>query len=115
LLTEPFGAEVTSDPRCARHRLLVRSQRRPSAAWWVARAHLLLPTLHGCGDILLSAVPIIPAFWRRPAVAVVHDLRHEDRPADFAWTHRLARRLVFNAAYRKADRLLADSNRTAHD
>jgi glycosyltransferase involved in cell wall biosynthesis len=66
-------------------------------------------------DILLSTVPIIPAFWHRPAVAVVHDLRHEDRPADFTLTHRLARRIVFNAAYRKADRLLAVSTRTAHD
>jgi glycosyltransferase involved in cell wall biosynthesis len=74
-----------------------------------------LPRLRGYGDILLSTVPIIPVFWRRPAVAVVHDLRHEDRPADFTFTHRLARDIVFNAAYRKADRLLADSARTAHD
>jgi len=115
VLTEPFAAEIASDSRRRRHRLVIRPQRRPSAAWWAARSQLLLPRLQGYGDVLLATVPIIPVFWRRPAVAVVHDLRHEDRPADFARTHRLARGIFFNAAYRKADRLLADSTRTAND
>lgn len=66
-----------------------------------------------CADALLSTIPTIPALWRKPAVAVVHDLRHEDRPADFTVPVRLVRRFLFGAAYRRVDHLVADSNRTA--
>lgn len=44
----------------------------------------------------------------------MHDLRHEDRPSDFNLIWRLGRHHNFGAAFRRADRLLLDSERTAH-
>jgi glycosyltransferase involved in cell wall biosynthesis len=113
LLTEPFGRTLTTDPTCAPLRLVIYPRRRPSFPWRMMRAELQLPKLQSEADALLCTTTSIPKAWHRASVVVVHDLRHEDRPGDFSAARRLARHYFFGAALRRADRLLANSNRTA--
>jgi glycosyltransferase involved in cell wall biosynthesis len=48
-------------------------------------------------------------------VTVVHDLRHEDRPDEFGARQRLTRRILYTRAYRRADGIVAISQRVADD
>ncbi len=113
LLTRPFGEDLVLDPRYSGYRFHVCSERHPRVAWRLARAEALLPTLQSNADALLSTITSSPLGWRKPAVTIVHDLRHEDRPADFSRLQRTFRRIQFRAAYHRAGRLVADSDRTA--
>jgi glycosyltransferase involved in cell wall biosynthesis len=115
LVTAPFGEQIASDTRCSHHRILLLPRREPPYAWRLARTEIVLPRLQAQADILLATLPTIPALWRKPVVAVVHDLRHEVRPHDFPLGQRVARRLLYTAAYRRANLLLADSHRTANE
>jgi glycosyltransferase involved in cell wall biosynthesis len=113
LLTEPFGRTLTTDPNCSRHRLVIYPRRWPSFPWRMVRSETQLPKLQSKADALLSTTTSLPTAWHRASVVVVHDLRHEDRPGDFSPARRLARHYFFGAALRRADRLLANSDRTA--
>jgi glycosyltransferase involved in cell wall biosynthesis len=113
LLTEPFSNEIASDPQCARHRLIVCPQRVPRIAWRLIREESLIPRFQSRTDALLSTSPSMPVLWHKPAVAVISDLRHEDRPNDFTVPVRLLRHVQFGNAFRRAERLIAISNRTA--
>lgn len=65
-------------------------------------------------DVLLAADPSTP--FRRigcPVVAVVHDLRHLDRPAEFSRARREYRKFVWGHGIRGADRLIVNSEATA--
>ncbi|QIK75214.1 glycosyltransferase family 4 protein [Nocardioides piscis] len=50
-----------------------------------------------------------------PLVVVVHDLRHELRPAQFSRVRRLSRALAYERSYRLADGFVAISQRTLDD
>lgn len=67
-------------------------------------------------DAVLLTLPLLP-LRRLPAVtvAVVHDLRHELRAKEFTLARRILRRLEYGRAYRRADQLVAISERTRRD
>jgi glycosyltransferase involved in cell wall biosynthesis len=50
-----------------------------------------------------------------PSGAIVYDLRHELRPAQFSRLRRLSRRLLYGWTFRRADALLCISERTRGD
>ncbi len=112
-LTNPFGAQVAADPRISSHRLVLLPDRQPRRVWRLARAEILLPRHQDQADALFATFPTIPMLWRKPAVAVVHDLRHEVQPRDFPVSQKISRRFFYTAAYRRANLLLPNSNRTA--
>lgn len=65
-------------------------------------------------DVLLAADPSIPLRGVRcPVVAVVHDLRHLERPAEFSRTRRKYREFVWGHGIRRADRLIVNSEATS--
>jgi glycosyltransferase involved in cell wall biosynthesis len=67
-------------------------------------------------DALLSAITA-SAFLGGgcPSGAVVHDLRHELRPAQFTPLRRLGRRVLYGWTFRRADALFCNSARTRAD
>lgn len=67
-------------------------------------------------DALLSAVTASAFLGARcPSGAIVYDVRHELRPAQFARGRRIARRVLYGWTFRRSDALLCISNRTRQD
>ena len=83
--------------------------------WRAMRTELVLPQHQRHADVLLATLPSIPVAWRKPAVIVVHDLRHDDRPQEFSAQQRLTRRVFYRHAYKRADKIVAISQRVADD
>ena len=88
-----------------------RQANRLSRAAWSVRHHA-----HSA-DAFLATLPILPTFGVGPvpAVAFVYDMRHRLRPTDFSRSTVVQRRLFYHSALRRADTLLAISQRTADD
>jgi glycosyltransferase involved in cell wall biosynthesis len=89
------------------------------APWWrvaVQQAVLPVRNLWSRPDVLLCTTPVVPALTLGlPVVAVVHDLRHLSRPGEFGKLMRLYRGQTWGSGIRRADRLIADSERTLND
>lgn len=108
----PAGSDVATDPH-TRHEFPVRrpaALQRPPAVTRAVRAAV------AGADAVLATLPATTL--RHPGVPLVvaaHDLRHELRPEQFTRQQRLLRRLSYDPAYRRADRLLAISERTRQD
>ena len=67
-------------------------------------------------DVLLCTTPVVPMLTlSMPVVAVVHDLRHLARPQDFGGFQNWYRGKSWVAGLRRADRLIAVSERTHRD
>ncbi|HXC76386.1 MAG TPA: glycosyltransferase family 1 protein [Candidatus Acidoferrum sp.] len=115
LATGPFGELIAADPGCANHEFRVFASRDPATLWRLVRTEFLLPEHQRNADALLATMPTIPLAWRKPVAIVVHDLRHDDRPQEFSARQRLARRIFYTHAYRRADSIVAISQRVADD
>lgn len=113
LATEPFATEIGSRLAQAGYLRITCAPRRPAQAWRLMREQLLVPRQQRHADALLATLPVVPFAWRAPAVAIVYDLLHEDRPHDMSRMTRLGRTRLYSSAFRRADRLLTVSNRTA--
>ena len=114
-VTGSFGELVAADPSCSSYRFRIFPSRSPSEVWRLLRAEVVLPENQRSADALLTTLPTIPLAWRKPVVTVVHDLRHEDRPDEFGARQRLTRRILYTRAYRRADGIVAISQRVADD
>jgi len=110
-----FGERLAADPSCASHEIRLLPLRNPAGVWRFIRTEFLVPGEQRRADALLATLPTIPVGWRKPAVIVVHDLRHDDRPAEFTPQQRLARSLFYTRAYSRANRIVAISQRVADD
>jgi glycosyltransferase involved in cell wall biosynthesis len=115
IATGLFGEQLAADSICDNHRFRVVRERGPREFWRLARTEFLLPRYQANADALLATLPTIPATWRKPIVAVVHDLRHEDRLDEFGAQQLLTRRLLYRQAYSRADAIVAISQRVAED
>jgi glycosyltransferase involved in cell wall biosynthesis len=115
LLTKPYADVIGSSHDCERHRLLVWPHRDPEPAWRLWRTQYPMTTLQTHADALLATMPTLPSLWRKPTAVVVQDLRHEERPFEFNAHQRLTRRIFYGSAFRRADRLITISQRTADD
>lgn len=115
LVTHPFETTLGHGDTDSPYRLVTCRSRQPNLLWRLGRTELVLPRLQRRADVLLATLPVIPALWRKPSIAIVYDLRHEDVPSDFALQKRIARSLWYSSTYRRADALIAVSERTARD
>lgn len=114
-VTGSFGELVAADPSSACHRFRIFPSRSPSEFWRLLRTEVALPEHQRTADALLTTLPTIPIAWRKPVVTIVHDLRHEDRPHEFGARQRLTRRILYAHAYRRANGIVAISQRVAND
>jgi len=91
----------------------------PSSTWAkiaVQQTTIPMRMLMRKPDVLLCTTPVVPMLTlSTPVVAVVHDLRHLARPQDFGGFQNWYREKSWAAGLRRADRLIADSERTRRD
>ncbi|MGH2530814.1 MAG: glycosyltransferase family 4 protein [Thermomicrobiales bacterium] len=67
-------------------------------------------------DAILATTPVVPLLiWRRPVVAMVHDLRYRHRPAEFRRVQRWYRTVTYWWGIRRAQRLVTNSLMTQQD
>ena len=69
----------------------------------------------GCGPTLAHFQHALPLGWRGPSVVTVHDLSFERDPSAMGLLDRLTFRMVVPRAARRADHVLAVSERTKRD
>lgn len=89
---------------------------RPDArpiVWEQTRLPFLLRD-HDLG-FLFSPAYSLPPFSGVPRMLTLHDLSFEHLPEEFAWRERWRRRHLARLAARRAERILADTSRIAHD
>lgn len=115
LVTDDVSEQMQASLRLIGEVVSIGSSSLPNRLLWQQLRILILIRRYR-PDVVFSIIPVAPfALRSTPLVCVAHDFRHLHRPWEFSRLQNVYRRVVYPPSLKKADLVIANSERTAEE